>query len=79
MTRVQIARDRAMAAVVAQAVVPGKTVLLLAGGGHVDAALGVPQHLPPGLQVRSLRWPEQAPQKDYCAGLREQMAPRKLP
>lgn len=46
MTRIQIARDRAMAQTVAQAARPGKTVVLLAGRGHVDRSLGVPQHLP---------------------------------
>ncbi len=51
MTRVQVARDRAMADTLAEAVEPGKTVLLVAGAGHVDRALGVPQHLPPTLRV----------------------------
>jgi len=76
MTRIQIARDRAMAGVLAQAAVPGKTVVLLAGSGHVDESLGVPVHLPAGVSVRSLRWPaSEAPQKDYCAEMRRQMAP----
>ena len=35
MTRVQIARDRAMAQTLAGAARPGKTVVLLAGAGHV--------------------------------------------
>jgi len=77
MTRIQIARDQAMARTVAAAVVPGRTVLLVAGAGHVDEALGVPQHLPPGLRWQALRWPGEPPQKDYCAALRESMAPRK--
>ena len=46
MTRIQIARDAAMAQTVMAARQPGKTVLLIAGGGHVDRALGVPTHLP---------------------------------
>lgn len=54
MTRIQIARDQAMAQTVAAAVVPGKTVLLLAGGGHVDRAVGVPHYLPAGLSVRAV-------------------------
>lgn len=54
MTRVQIARDLAMAQTVARARVPGRTVLLITGGGHVDRSLGVPRHLPAGLQVRVL-------------------------
>ena len=46
MTRIQLARDAAMAKTVMAARQPGKTVLLIAGGGHVDRALGVPTHLP---------------------------------
>jgi uncharacterized iron-regulated protein len=46
MTRIQIARDQAMAKAAAQAVIPGKTVLLVAGNGHVRPDLGVPLHLP---------------------------------
>jgi uncharacterized iron-regulated protein len=46
MTRVQIARDRAMAQTIAAAVAPGKTVVLLAGAGHVQPEVGVPRHLP---------------------------------
>jgi uncharacterized iron-regulated protein len=34
---------------------PGKTVVLLAGSGHVNRTLGVPQHLPPGLTVRAVQ------------------------
>ena len=75
MARIQIARDQAMARTVAQSVQSGKTVLLLAGAGHVDEALGVPRHLPPTLRSRSLRWPAEPPAKDYCAELRRQMAP----
>ncbi len=54
MTRIQIARDRAMASTIQDAAQPGKTVLLLAGHGHVNRALGVPQHLPSGLTSRAL-------------------------
>ena len=54
MTRVQIARDRAMAQTVADAQQPGRTVLLIAGGGHVDRALGVPWHLPQNIQSKVL-------------------------
>lgn len=46
MTRVQIARDMAMAETVVQATRAGKTVLLLTGSSHADRSLGVPQHLP---------------------------------
>ncbi|XAH24233.1 ChaN family lipoprotein [Xylophilus sp. GW821-FHT01B05] len=54
MTRVQIARDRSMAHVVAESASAGRTVVLWAGSGHVDRALGVPQHLPSALAVRSV-------------------------
>ena len=54
MTRIQIARDREMAHTAAQAVVPGRTVLLVMGSAHADKALGVPQHLPTDLRVRSV-------------------------
>jgi uncharacterized iron-regulated protein len=53
MTRIQIARDVAMAQTITRAAVPGKTVLLLAGSGHVDRILGIPQHLPPGFKVKT--------------------------
>lgn len=46
MTRIQLARDRSMAQTATQAVIPGKTVLLVAGNGHVREDLGVPLHLP---------------------------------
>lgn len=54
MTRIQIARDLAMAASVLGAARPGKTVLLLAGHGHVNRALGVPQHLPAGFTYQAI-------------------------
>lgn len=52
MTRIQIARDQAMARTAAAAVRPGQTVLLVAGNNHVQRDLGVPQHLPTGLAHR---------------------------
>jgi uncharacterized iron-regulated protein len=62
MTRIQIARDLAMAQTVVQAARPGKTVVLLAGSGHVDRSLGVPQHLPRGFKAKTvLIHAEQAP------------------
>jgi uncharacterized iron-regulated protein len=76
MTRMQIARDRALAQTLASAVVPGKTVLLLAGGRHIDEQLGVPQHLPPNLHVVAAPLPPQPQQKDYCAELEKQLKPR---
>lgn len=85
MTRIQIARDRAMAHTAAQAAAPGRTVLLVMGSAHANKALGVPQHLPTELRVRSVglvagdarragfdalwRTPP-LPEKDYCASLR---------
>lgn len=50
MTRVQVARDLTMANSVAQAVRPGRTVLLVAGAAHVVRGTGVPAHLPNGLR-----------------------------
>jgi uncharacterized iron-regulated protein len=52
MTRMQIARDRAMAATVAGARQPGRTVLLVAGKAHVHRTLGVPVHLPPEMRSK---------------------------
>lgn len=49
MTRIQIARDRSLATVAVSALAPDKTVLLVAGNGHVRRDLGVPRHLPAGL------------------------------
>lgn len=54
MTRVQIARDLTMANTVSRLLASGKTVLLLAGSGHVDRALGVPQHLSGNIRVKSI-------------------------
>lgn len=54
MVRMQLARDASMAATVAGAVRPGKVVLLVAGGGHVVRALGVPTHLPAQLRARTV-------------------------
>lgn len=76
MTRVQIARDRAMAQAVADAAVPGKTVVLLAGAGHVDPQMGVPLHLPRQLRAEAVMLPRVATGKDYCAQLREQLPRR---
>lgn len=55
MTRIQIARDRAMAQAIVKARVPGKTVVLLSGAGHTAKALGVPQHLPSDLAVKTVQ------------------------
>ena len=50
MTRVQVARDLAMANAIEAAQEPGKTVLLVAGNQHVRRDLGVPQFLRAGLR-----------------------------
>ncbi len=87
MTRVQIARDRAMAQAIVKARQPGKTVLLISGAGHATKALGVPQHLPTDVSFKSVElqagpgagragydavWRTPAlPEKDYCASLRK--------
>ena len=55
MTRIQIAKDVSLATTIGQALLPGKAVLLLAGSGHVDRVLGVPQHLPASLTVKTVR------------------------
>jgi uncharacterized iron-regulated protein len=55
MARVQIARDRSIAQTIAQAALPGKVVVLLAGSGHVNRELGVPHYLPATLDVRAVR------------------------
>ncbi|MEY4711478.1 MAG: hypothetical protein RIS88_928 [Pseudomonadota bacterium] len=79
MTRIQIARDLAMADTVLQAsrAAAGASgphiVVLVAGSGHVDPALGVPQHLPRGLRAQAITWPPSPPARDYCADLRRQM------
>jgi uncharacterized iron-regulated protein len=52
MTRIQIARDAAMAGTVAAARQDGKTVVLVAGGAHVLRDVGVPTHLPSTLRTR---------------------------
>lgn len=52
MTRIQIARDEAMARTLVAAHQPGKTAVLLAGGGHVLRDRGVPRHLPAGFSAK---------------------------
>lgn len=54
MARIQIARDQAMAQTLQAAAVPGKTVLLLAGAGHVDGSLGIPQYLPENFKSKTV-------------------------
>ena len=52
MTRIQIARDAAMAETLLAAARAGKTALLVAGAGHVLRGLGVPVHLPATLRLK---------------------------
>jgi uncharacterized iron-regulated protein len=77
MTRIQVGRDVTMAQTVASLAQPGKTVVLLAGSGHVRSDIGVPAHLPAGLSVRPLELPREETGKDYCAEFRRQVEPRK--
>lgn len=76
MTRIQIARDVAMAQTVASLVRPGKTVVLLAGAGHVRADAGVPLHLPRTVRAHAATLPAEDTGRDYCAELRAQMPRR---
>ncbi|MBC7378505.1 MAG: ChaN family lipoprotein [Burkholderiaceae bacterium] len=55
MTRMQIARDMAMARTLADMAVPGKTTVMLSGSAHADRSVGVPLHLPESLTVHSVR------------------------
>lgn len=58
MTRIQIARDLSLAQVIESQLPrarPGQVVLLISGSVHADKALGVPQHLSPGVAAASLR------------------------
>ena len=78
MTRVQIARDIAMAGAVARAAqeaAPGRVVLLITGNGHVHRALGVPRFLPVELKAKVLSAQAQQAQ---AAIEREALADRAL-
>ena len=76
MTRVQVARDLAMAQTVAGLVRRDGTVVLIAGAGHVEPDVGVPRHLPPTLRVKPEVLPPEDTGKDYCAEFRRQMQRR---
>lgn len=54
MTRIQIARDVAMARTLQANLRPGKTAVLLAGSAHVNRRLGVPLHLGHGVQATTV-------------------------
>lgn len=91
MTRIQVARDLAMAATLQATAVPGRSVVLLAGSAHVDRQLGVPRHMPAGLKAHAIRlgtephttaerfdavWPAApAPEVDHCALLKTRLGP----
>lgn len=53
MVRVQLARDASMAQAVQDARQAGRTVLLVAGFGHVRRDLGIPTWLPPGFSYKA--------------------------
>lgn len=91
MTRIQLARDDAMAqttVAAAEQAGAGKTVVLVAGNGHVRRDVGVPLYLPKTLAYRVVMaqaggatsttpadamWLTPAqPPRDHCAELREQ-------
>lgn len=91
MTRIQLARDDTMARTVvaaAEKAGAGKTVVLVAGNGHVRSDLGVPLYLPKTLahrvvtaQAGDAKTPAPAdavwrtppqPPRDHCAELRQQ-------
>ncbi|AVP56261.1 ChaN family lipoprotein [Pulveribacter suum] len=52
LVRVQLARDARLARTVQQALQPGRTVVLVAGHGHVQRSLGVPTWLPADLRPK---------------------------
>lgn len=92
MTRIQVARDVRMAQVADGARIAGKTVVVVAGAGHVLRERGIPVHLPDAVNAKVLvlaagdasvtgadhvlRTPA-LPPTDYCAPLRERMQSRK--
>ncbi len=80
MARAQVARDLQMADTLLSearsAAAQGKTIVLLAGSGHLDPLLGVPfqlQRLAPELPVRVKLWPREDTGQDYCAEFKKQM------
>lgn len=79
MTRAQVARDREMARTLEAAVVRGKTVLLLAGAGHVLPDVGIPLHLAPSVSARSVVLTPEPSAKDHCAELRQRMNAKPAP
>lgn len=72
MTRVQIARDMAMARSAEAAAQTGRTVLLIAGNGHVRRDAGVPHFLPAHLNTRVLSAQAGEPSTDQASALHPQ-------
>lgn len=64
MTRIQIARDEALATTAANAVQRGKTVLVLCGSQHAHRQLGAPLHLPARLRTKTVRMAADGPRTD---------------
>jgi uncharacterized iron-regulated protein len=80
MARAQVARDLEMADTLLSQARPtkaqGKTIVLLAGSGHLDPLLGVPfqlRRLAPDMPVRIRLWPREDTGQDYCAEFKKQM------
>lgn len=68
MTRIQLARDVHLAQAVQAALVRGKTVLLLTGSQHAHRQWGMPQHLAPGVRVKTVRLAADGPRPDDATG-----------
>lgn len=80
MARVQVARDAQIASAIVNEMTAttaqGKTIVLIAGSGHVDAQLAVPFHIQrfsPGAAVQVTQWPIENTGTDYCAQFKQQM------
>ena len=67
MTRIQLARDEALATTAANAVQRGKTVLVLCGSQHAHRQLGAPLHLPARLRTKAVRMAADGPRTDDAA------------
>lgn len=64
MTRIQLARDEALAITAATAVQRGKTVLVLCGSQHAHRQLGAPLYLPARLRTQAVRLAADGPRAD---------------
>ena len=80
MTRIQIARDRAMAEELRGLATPGRIALLVCGVNHADATRGVPLHLiGSGLVLRTVRLGAGAAMDERTPGFDETWATPPLP